>query len=184
MLCWTKWWLWSSPWFNSSTIVANYDDALLVIDGDSPTIEFCFNAQCLEIDEIELENVIKGGCKVNKHVDLWAKNTFDEWRKFWRYDIKIYSRFVWECKDHQGTWWYIRFLCVTRCKKKWYYLPSNQVRIFLFFCLILLFCLLIFYFILFFLLFHLATSNFLVMFFCYCLYFQLCFVVWKHLIIH
>lgn len=94
MLCWTKWWLWSSPCLNSSTIAANYDDALLVIDGASPTIEFCFNVQCFEIDGIELENVIKGGHKVNKHVDLWAKNAFDEWRKFWRYDIKIYSRFV------------------------------------------------------------------------------------------
>jgi hypothetical protein len=29
-----------------------------------------FNVQCLEIDEIELENVIKGGHKVNKHVDF------------------------------------------------------------------------------------------------------------------
>jgi hypothetical protein len=140
MLCWTKWWFWSSPYLNSFTIVANYDDAFLVIDGDYPTIEFCFNVQCLEVDEIELENVIKRGRKVNKHVDVWAKNAFDEWRKFWRYDIQIYNGFVWKCKDHQGTWWYIGFVCVTSCKKKMVLFtlqPSKNIYILLLYIVVL-----------------------------------------------
>jgi hypothetical protein len=36
----------------------------------------------LEVDERKLENLNKGGCRTNKHVELWAKNAFDEWRNF------------------------------------------------------------------------------------------------------
>jgi hypothetical protein len=28
----------------------------------------------------ELENVNIGGCISNKHVEIWAKNAFDEWQ--------------------------------------------------------------------------------------------------------
>jgi hypothetical protein len=32
--------------------------------------------------------VNKGVHKANEHVKLWAKNVFDEWRKFWGYNLK------------------------------------------------------------------------------------------------
>jgi len=35
-----------------------------------------------EVDERKLENVNKGGCRTNKHVELWAKKAFDEWTNF------------------------------------------------------------------------------------------------------
>jgi hypothetical protein len=35
-----------------------------------------------------LENVNKGGHTTNKHAELWAKNKFDEWKKFHNYDTK------------------------------------------------------------------------------------------------
>jgi hypothetical protein len=36
----------------------------------------------LEVNERELENINKGGCRTNKHVELWVKNAFDEWKNF------------------------------------------------------------------------------------------------------
>jgi hypothetical protein len=33
----------------------------------------------LEVDERELDNVNKGGHKIDKHVELQSKNAFDEW---------------------------------------------------------------------------------------------------------
>jgi len=39
---------------------------------------------------------------------------------------KIYSKFVWEQKDHWGTYWYVGFVCVTNYKKGWYYVATNQ----------------------------------------------------------
>jgi hypothetical protein len=29
-----------------------------------------------------MKNVNKGGRRMNKHVELWAKNVFDEWKLF------------------------------------------------------------------------------------------------------
>jgi hypothetical protein len=40
----------------------------------------------LDIDKKEFENVNKGGRKVNKHVGLWTKNAFDEWKVFCGFD--------------------------------------------------------------------------------------------------
>jgi hypothetical protein len=34
------------------------------------------------MDEKEIENINKGGCQASKHVELWARNVFDEWRVF------------------------------------------------------------------------------------------------------
>jgi len=36
----------------------------------------------LDLDEREVENVNKKGWRINKHVELWARNVFDEWKVF------------------------------------------------------------------------------------------------------
>lgn len=42
----------------------------------SPLLKSCF----LDIDNLkEMENVNRRGWKASKHVELWAKYTFDEW---------------------------------------------------------------------------------------------------------
>ncbi len=42
----------------------------------------------LDIDDKELENVNKGGWRVNKHIKLWAMNMFDEWRLLRDFDTR------------------------------------------------------------------------------------------------
>ncbi len=42
----------------------------------------------MDLNENENENVNKGGRRVNKHVELWVKNVFDEWRVFCGFDTK------------------------------------------------------------------------------------------------
>ncbi len=42
--------------------------------------------QFLDLDEKEVDNVNKGGWRVNKHIALWTKNAFDEWRVFCSFD--------------------------------------------------------------------------------------------------
>jgi hypothetical protein len=42
-------------------------------------------SQFLDLDEKEVDNV-KGGWRVNKHIELWTKNAFDEWRVFCGFD--------------------------------------------------------------------------------------------------
>jgi hypothetical protein len=32
----------------------------------------------LDLDESEVENVNKGGQRISNHVDLWARNAFDD----------------------------------------------------------------------------------------------------------
>jgi len=32
--------------------------------------------------------VNKGSHKASKYVKVWAKNVFDEWRKFWGYNLE------------------------------------------------------------------------------------------------
>jgi hypothetical protein len=32
-----------------------------------------------DIDDKNMNNVNKGGWRVSKHVELWARNAFDEW---------------------------------------------------------------------------------------------------------
>jgi hypothetical protein len=54
-------------------------DAYFVLDCDSPRVsEFSTKPQFLETNETKLNNVDKGGCKVNKHVEFWANNSFDD----------------------------------------------------------------------------------------------------------
>jgi hypothetical protein len=40
----------------------------------------------LDIDKKKLENVNKGGRKVNKHVGFFMKNAFDKWKVFCDFD--------------------------------------------------------------------------------------------------
>jgi hypothetical protein len=51
--------------------------------------EVCQRSHFLEIDDKELENVNMGGCRPNKHVEIWAKNAFDEWWQFRGYETNM-----------------------------------------------------------------------------------------------
>jgi hypothetical protein len=53
---------------------------------DSPVKDPILKSHFLDIDEKGFENVNKGGRKVNKHVELWRKNTFDDWKVFYGFD--------------------------------------------------------------------------------------------------
>jgi hypothetical protein len=39
--------------------------------------DFLPNSHFLDLDEREVENVNKGGWRINKHVELWVRNAFD-----------------------------------------------------------------------------------------------------------
>ncbi len=52
------------------------------IDPHFPIKEFISKSRFLDFDEKEVENVNKRGWRINKHVEFWAKNVFDEWRVF------------------------------------------------------------------------------------------------------
>ncbi len=41
-----------------------------ISDCQSPADEVCSKSQFFDVDERELENVNKGGCRVSKHVEL------------------------------------------------------------------------------------------------------------------
>jgi hypothetical protein len=43
----------------------------------------------LDLDEKEFENINKGCWRVNKHVELWVRNVFDECKVFRDLDITI-----------------------------------------------------------------------------------------------
>jgi hypothetical protein len=58
----------SIPYFNSQ--FSNYPAASKV----------CQRSCFLKVNDRELENVNIGGCISNKHVEIWAKNAFDEWQ--------------------------------------------------------------------------------------------------------
>jgi hypothetical protein len=53
---------------------------------DSLVKDLILKSHFLDIDEKELENINKGGRKVNKHVKLRTKNAFDEWKVFCGFD--------------------------------------------------------------------------------------------------
>jgi len=48
----------------------------------SPVRDLPMKSHFLDLDEREVENVNKGGWRINKHVELWARNVFDEWKVF------------------------------------------------------------------------------------------------------
>ncbi len=50
--------------------------------------EVCFKSQFINLDDKELDNVNQGSHKASKHVKLQVKNVFDEWRKFWGYNLE------------------------------------------------------------------------------------------------
>ncbi len=51
-------------------------------------LEICLKSWFLKVDERELENLNKEGCKVDKYTKLQVKNELDEWWKFCGYDIE------------------------------------------------------------------------------------------------
>jgi hypothetical protein len=55
-------------------------------DHESHVKELIPKFQFFKIDDKELENVNKGGQRVNKQTELWVKNAFDEWRLFCGFD--------------------------------------------------------------------------------------------------
>jgi hypothetical protein len=58
----------------------------MVIDCDFHVGEICLKSWFLKVDEREIENLNKEGCKVDKHAKLWVKKELDEWWKVFGYD--------------------------------------------------------------------------------------------------
>jgi hypothetical protein len=54
-----------------------------------PVRDLLMKNHFLDLDEREVENINKGCWRINKHVELWARNVFDEWRVFRGLDITI-----------------------------------------------------------------------------------------------
>ncbi len=76
------------------TLISNSGDAMLfgsqVEKGtklDTHVKDLVLKSWFLDLDEKEVDNVNKGGQRVNKHIELWAKNAFDEWRPLCGFDI-------------------------------------------------------------------------------------------------
>ncbi len=74
------------------TLISNSGDAMLsgskAENGtklDTNVRDFVLKSRFLDLDEKEVDNV-KGGWRVNKHIELWTKNAFDEWRVFCGFD--------------------------------------------------------------------------------------------------
>lgn len=75
------------------TFVSNSIDAMFYgfeareeIKLNSPINAPISNNQFLDIGEKEVDNVNKGGQRINKHAELWAKNAFDKWKVFRGFD--------------------------------------------------------------------------------------------------
>jgi hypothetical protein len=49
---------------------------------DSHIRDLLLKNRFLGFNEKEVENVNKGGQRINKHVELWAKNVFDDYKFF------------------------------------------------------------------------------------------------------
>ncbi len=58
------------------------------IKPNSPIRDPILKNRFLDLDEKEVDNVNKGGWRINKHVELWAKNAFDEWKVFHNFDTR------------------------------------------------------------------------------------------------
>jgi len=65
-----------------SDVICSRSDVGYGTNPESPLIELIVKSQFLVNDDKELENGNKGGQRVSKHADLWAKNVFDKWRIF------------------------------------------------------------------------------------------------------
>ncbi len=70
----------------SNVVICSRSDVGYGTNLESPLIELLLKSRFLVIDDKELENVNKGGWRVSKHVELWAKNAFDKWRIFCAFD--------------------------------------------------------------------------------------------------
>jgi hypothetical protein len=53
---------------------------------DSPIRDFPLKNCFLDLVEREVENVNKGGQIISKHVELWARNAFDDYNFFHGFD--------------------------------------------------------------------------------------------------
>jgi hypothetical protein len=74
-------------------LISNFDDAMLFGSEVGEGIKFdsfvrnpILKSQFLDLDEKEVDNVIKGGRRFSKLAELWAKNAFDEWKVFHSFD--------------------------------------------------------------------------------------------------
>jgi len=47
-----------------------------------------------------MKNVNKGGQRVSKHVELWAKNVFDEWKLFDGFNT---TKFIVDLSEDEGS---------------------------------------------------------------------------------
>ncbi len=66
-------------WHNNETITFECD-AIDGIDYESFINEPCIKFHFFDIDEKEMKNVNKRSRRTNKHVELWARNAFDNWK--------------------------------------------------------------------------------------------------------
>lgn len=79
----------------------------------------------LDLNEKEVENVNKGSRKINKHVELWVKNAFDQWNFFHGFDT---TRSIADLsKDESSITDLAFFFQFASCKKGWQLVSSNQV---------------------------------------------------------
>lgn len=61
------------------------DDSFIIVDDEYAPHEVLPKSQFLEE---ELDDVNQGGHRAKKHLQVWVKKTFDEWRKIWGYNIE------------------------------------------------------------------------------------------------
>jgi hypothetical protein len=53
----------------------------------------------LDMEEKEIENINKIGCRASKHVELWVRNVFDEWWVFRGFNIEKFIIDIFEDED-------------------------------------------------------------------------------------
>jgi hypothetical protein len=58
------------------------------IEPNSPIRDPILKSWFLNLDKKEVDNVNKGDQRLNKHVKLWAKNAFNEWKVFHSFDTR------------------------------------------------------------------------------------------------
>ncbi len=72
------------------------------------------------MEEKEIENINKRGCRASKHVELWARNVFDEWWVFRGFNIEKLIIDIFEDEDFVMNLVEMFFFNFTSCKKGWY----------------------------------------------------------------
>jgi predicted nucleic-acid-binding Zn-ribbon protein len=103
-MCWRFWCFSDLSSMSCLVVLVDFDEVLIepkskVVDVDNDTFwvhdiissyanDTCPKCRFLNIDEKSLQNVNKGGQRINKHVKMWAKNAFDKWWELWGFDTK------------------------------------------------------------------------------------------------